>query len=237
MRKPVIGITLNWYANDESKVQSYGKWLFGLNQSYAEFLGKADVTTMGIIPSSEDFRSMLEVVDMIVLTGGGDTDPELYGQRDNGSIQHRRDRPLWEIGLYRKAREMKVPVLGICLGIQTIAIAEGGQLIQDISTQVENSEEHHGEAADPRMHTVEIMEDTILSGILDREIEVSSFHHQAIAGIPEGFYLAAKSPDGLIEGMESDDGLVVAVQWHPERDFTGPLLLESLIPRFCGDTE
>ncbi|MCD4775325.1 MAG: gamma-glutamyl-gamma-aminobutyrate hydrolase family protein [Candidatus Aegiribacteria sp.] len=237
MRKPVIGITLNWYANDQSKVQSYGKWLFGLNQSYAEFLGKADVITMGIIPSSEDFRSMLEVVDMVVLTGGGDTDPELYGQRDNGSIQHWRDRPLWEIGLYRKAREMKVPVLGICLGIQTIAIAEGEQLIQDISTQMENPEEHHGEAADPRMHTVEIIEGTILSGILDREIAVSSFHHQAIAGIPEGFYQSAKSHDGVIEGMESDDGLVVAVQWHPERDFTGPLILKSLIPRFCGDTE
>ena len=195
-------------------------------------LAKAGVITVGIIPSSRDVRSILDIVDMIVLTGGGDTDPELYGQRNNGSIQHWRERPLWEMELYRNAREMKVPVLGICLGIQTIAIAEGEQLIQDISTQVDNAEEHHGEAADPKTHPVEIMDGTILSGILDRKIEVSSFHHQAIAGIPKGFYQAAKSPDGMIEAMESDDGLVVAVQWHPERDFTGPLLLKKLIPKF-----
>ena len=87
------------------------------------------------------------------------------------------------------------------------------------------------------MHTVKIMDGTILSEILDSEIEVSSFHHQSVAGIPEGFYQAAKSSDGVIEGIESDDGLVIAVQWHPERDYTGPLILKGLISRFFGDIE
>jgi len=181
MRKPVIGITFNWYANDESKVQSYGKWLFGLNQTYAQLLGKADVVTVGMIPGSEDLRSALEVIDMLVLTGGGDPDPELYGQPLNGAIQHWRDRPIWEMELYKTAREMKVPVLGICLGIQLITIAEGGELIQDISTQVGSTFRHDGEASDPSTHPVSIFENTILGGILGKEIEMGSFPHQAIS--------------------------------------------------------
>ena len=188
-----------------------------------------------MIPGSDDLESVLNVIDMLVLTGGGDPDPELYGQKKNGAIENWRDRPIWEMELYKRAREMKVPVLGVCLGIQLITIAEGGQLIQNISTQVVNPEEHHGEAAHPKKHKVEIIGDSILRSILGREIEVSSFHHQAIESVPEGFYRTAEAPDGVIEGMESDDGLVVAVQWHPERDFTGPLLLRSLIPRFCGE--
>jgi len=232
MRKPVIGITLNWYANDESRTQSYGKWLFGLNQSYADLLDRADVTAVGLIPASEDFHSVLDLVDMILLTGGPDPDPELYGQRNNGSIDFRRERPIWEMELYRKAREMKVPVLGVCLGIQLIAIAEGKELIQNIATQVKNPEKHDGKADHPAKHEVEIMGGTVLGEILDSKIVVSSFHHQALAGVPDGFHLAAASPDGVIEAMESDDGLVIAVQWHPERDFTGPLILKELSSRF-----
>ncbi len=237
MKKPVIGTTLNWYKNDESKVSSYGKWLFGLNQSYAELLNKADVIPMGIIPGSDDVRSILEKVDMILLTGGGDPDPELYGQSNNGSIDCRRERPLWEMELYRNAREMKIPVLGVCLGMQLIAVAEGEQLIQNIPTQVEYPVDHCGKADDPRKHTVEIMNGTILGEILCSKMEVSSFHHQAIDGIPEGFHPAAKSSDGVIEAIESDDGLVIAVQWHPERDFTGPVILNGLIARFFRDEE
>ncbi|MCD4700712.1 MAG: gamma-glutamyl-gamma-aminobutyrate hydrolase family protein [Candidatus Aegiribacteria sp.] len=235
MRKPVIGVTLNWYNNDESKVPSYGKWLYGLNQSYAELLNKADVIPVGIIPASDDVQSILDIVDMILLTGGGDPDPELYGQRNGGSINCRRERPLWEMELYRNARKMKIPVLGVCLGIQLIAMAEGEQLIQNIPTQVKYPDDHYGKADDPRKHTVEIMDGTILADILGNEIEVSSFHHQAVDGIPEGFHQAAKSSDGVIEAIESDDGLVIAVQWHPERDFTGSLILQGLVSRFFGD--
>ncbi|NOQ23381.1 MAG: hypothetical protein GQ565_12150 [Candidatus Aegiribacteria sp.] len=237
MKEPVIGVTLNWYKNDESKVPAYGKWLFGLNQSYAKLMGKADVIPVGIIPVSEDTRNILDIVDMILLTGGGDPDPELYDQRNSGSIGCHRERPLWEMELYRNAREMKIPVFAICLGIQLIAMAEGEQLIQNISTQVDDPDDHNGKADDPGKHTVEIMEGTILREILGSEIEVCSFHHQAVAGIPKGYHQAAKSKDGVIEAMESDDGLVIAVQWHPERDFTGPLILHSMISRFFGDTE
>lgn len=235
MKKPVIGVTFNWYRNDEQRIQSYGKWLFGLHQSYSELLNRADVIPVGIIPDSEDFRSILDIVDMIVLTGGGDPDPELYGQRNNGSVDCQRERPLWEMELYRNAREMKIPVFGICMGMQLIAMAEGEQLIQNIPTQMKHPIDHYGKPEDPRKHTVEIVRGTILEEILGGEIEVNSFHHQGIDGIPEGFKTAAMSSDGLIEAIESDDGLVVAVQWHPEQDFTGPIILQNLISRFFGE--
>ncbi len=237
MNKPVIGITLNWYKNDESRAPSYGKWLFGINQSYAKLVSSADAIPVGIIPTSNDDRDVLDIVDIILLTGGTDPDPALYGQKNRGSIDLCRERPLWEMELYRNARSMKIPVFGVCLGIQLIAMAEGEQLIQNISTQVDDPDDHNGKADDPRKHTVEIADGTILRKILGSEIEVCSFHHQAIAGIPKGYHCASESSDGVIEAMESDDGLVIAVQWHPERDYTGPLILNYMISRFLGETE
>jgi len=235
MNKPLVGVTLSWYSNDPARIRSYGKWLFGLNQSYAGLLAKADVIPVGIIPTSQDLRSILEAVDMVIMTGGGDPDPSLYGQLNNGSINTARDRPQWEMSLYRTAREIGVPIFCICLGMQLLAIAEGEELIQNIPTQIIDPLDHYGKPEDPRTHEVQILEGTILREILGPQAKVSSFHRQGIAGIPAGFRIAANSSDGVIEAIESDDGLVIAVQWHPERDYTGPVILNSLIGRFYGE--
>lgn len=229
MRKPVIGITLNWYRNDQPKVESYGKWLFGLNQTYAELVAETDALPVGIIPAGNEYRDILDIIDILLLTGGGDPDPELYGQQNNGSKNFSRERSVWEMELYKTARIMEKPVLGICLGMQLIGIAEGVPLIQDIPTQIEGALDHHGKPRSPEKHFIRIMTDTILHGILGPEAEVSSFHHQTISRVPDGFRLAAQSSDGVIEAIESDDGGVVAVQWHPERDLTGPLILSAML--------
>lgn len=231
MRRPVVGLTLNWQRNDDERVPSCGRWLFTLNQSYADLMGKVDTVPVGILPAAGDFKGILDVLDMVVLTGGGDPDPELYGQTKICSMECRRERPLWEMGFYRSARERGIPILGICMGMQLIGIAEGEQLIQDIPTQLENPCDHHGRPGRPASHMITLTGGTFLHDVFGDRIEVSSHHHQAVRDVPEGFHAAARSSDGVIEAMESDDGDVVAVQWHPERNFTGPVLLQRMLDR------
>ncbi|MFO8183480.1 MAG: gamma-glutamyl-gamma-aminobutyrate hydrolase family protein [Candidatus Aegiribacteria sp.] len=231
MRRPVIGLTLNWQRNDGERVPSCGRWLFSLNQSYADLMGTANTVPVGIVPSAGGLEGILDILDMVVLTGGGDPDPDLYGQLNCGSVDCRRERPLWEMEFYRSARRRGIPVLGICLGIQLIGIAEGEQLIQDIPAQVDNPCHHHGRPGSPASHMIALTRGTFLNHIFGDGIEVSSHHHQAVSDVPGGFRVAARSSDGVIEAMESDDGGVVAVQWHPERDFTGPVLLRGMLDR------
>ncbi|MBD3277529.1 MAG: gamma-glutamyl-gamma-aminobutyrate hydrolase family protein [Candidatus Aegiribacteria sp.] len=233
--KPVFaGLTLNWYGNDESKRNAYGTWLFGLNQSYADLMSRVDAVPVGIIPGGDDMSRILQQLDFVVLTGGGDPDPELYGQKNQGSVNCKRERPVWEMRLYREAREKGIPILGICLGIQLIAMAEGVPLLQDIQTLVRDPLHHHGIPSKPEEHSVEIAEGTFLHSLFKDRIVVSSFHHQAIAEVPNGYRAAARTSDGVIEAIESLDGKVVAVQWHPERDFTGPVILRAMISRIRG---
>lgn len=236
MKKPVIGVTLSWYENDQQKIKSFGKWCFGLNQTYAELVTGVGALPIGIIPAGNNYRDILDTVDMLLLTGGGDPDPELYGQQNTGSNNCSRDRSVWEMELYKAARIMGKPVFGICLGIQLIGITEGIPLVQDIPSQIEGALTHYGKPQTPEKHLAEITSNTFLHGILGPEAEVCSFHHQAISSVPNGFRLAAQSSDGIIEAIESVDGEVVAVQWHPERDYTGPLILNALLSRLAvGD--
>lgn len=234
MRRPAVGLTLNWRRNDDQLVPARGRWMFTLNQSYADLMEKVDAVPVGILPAAGDFKGILDSLDLVVLTGGGDPAPDLYGQTAIVSMECCRERPLWEMEFYRSARERGIPVLGICLGMQLIGIAEGGQLIQDIPTQLDNPCLHQGGPERPASHTITLTRGTFLNHVFGDRIDVSSDHHQALSDIPGGFHAAARSSDGVIEAMESDDGCVVAVQWHPERDFTGPVLLRSLLDRLEG---
>ena len=230
--KPVLaGLTLNWYRNDESNRKAYGKWLFGLNQSYAKLMSRVDVLPVGMIPGGDDMSRILQQLDMVVLTGGGDPDPELYGEKNRGSVNCKRERPVWEMRFYREARKSGIPIFGICLGIQLIAMAEGVPLLQDIPARVSNPLHHHGIPAEPEKHPVEMVEGSFLHSLFGKSAEVSSFHHQAIAEVPAGYRATARTSDGVIEAIESNDGKVLVVQWHPERDHTGPVILRAMISK------
>lgn len=231
MRRPLVGLTMSWSANPVEKRQVYGHWNFRLNQTYALLVDRVGITPMAILPLPGDMSVVCRELELLVLTGGGDPDPGLYGQECNGSIDMARERPVWEMELYRTARKLHVPVLGICLGLQLIAMAEGVPLIQDVPSQVPGALDHHGTSTSPRVHPVTMAAGSFLRGVLGEEAVVSSFHHQAALSVPQGFRRSAWSSDGIIEGMESDDGEVVAVQWHPERDYTGPLLIDAIVDR------
>ncbi len=216
-----------WYDNSPELQNEYGPFQYGLNHSYLSLLDRPGLLPLAVLPATEiSPEEILKNFDILVLTGGGDPSPHLFGREDNGSRNPRPFRSLWDLKLYHAARKLDMPVLGICLGMQLIGIAEGIALNQDIP---QSPVFHDGCASEPATHSVAISPGTRLYDLFGADIVVSSSHHQAIEQVPPGFLLSAESSDGCIEAIQSKDGLVLGVQWHPERDATGKPILEDLI--------
>ncbi len=173
------------------------------------------------IPNRESVKRLLDGVDGLLVTGGGDIDPELYGEPRHPKCGiPDSDRDEIEISAVKVAIEMGIPVFGICRGHQVLNVALGGTLIQDIPSQVSNSITHSEEGNRRPLHNVEISDGTMLKEI-EREnpIMVNSIHHQAVKKLGDGLRVSAKSEDGVIEAIESADGRpVLSVQWHPEEN-------------------
>ena len=168
-------------------------------------------------------------VDGLLLPGGWDVDPARYGEEPDpnlGDVDPELDET--EIQLFKLARSKHIPVLGICRGQQVINVAMGGTLLQHL--------EGHEVRAFGRKHlahTAEVDPDSELGHAAEgRQIKVNSLHHQAVRSVAPGLRQTATGDDGTIEGLETDDGLVVAVQCHPE-ELTGDLPWASkLFERF-----
>ena len=124
-------------------------------------------------------------------------------------------------------------MLGICLGMQMMAIEAGGGLVQDLPPGPDGTSPHDGTCARPRNHAVSLSQETLLGGLLGPSTVVSSFHHQAVDGVPVGFKEAARAGDGVLEAIESIDGRMVGVQWHPERDGTGGRIVRCMLSGRC----
>jgi putative glutamine amidotransferase len=170
-------------------------------------------------------------VDGLLLPGGGDLDPALYGEEPEeqvGSVDQELDRT--EVALFRQARAAGLPVLGICRGQQVINVALGGSLFQHIE---EHEVRQHGRAH--LAHQVDVDPTSELAqAVGGSTIEVNSLHHQAVKSLAPGLRATAQSADGTVEGIESEDGLVVAVQCHPE-ELAGELAwARSLFERFAS---
>jgi len=215
-----IGMTMFWEANSPERTPVYGPWRYTLNQCYLRLLDGMGAVPVGLLPGGDcTSAGRLAGLHGLVMTGGGDPAPDLYGRSDQGSLDPETHRPSWEMDLYREARSAGIPILAICLGMQLVAIAEGVALIQHIPAAVEGPIDHrYG------FHGVSLSTGSRLRAQLGGEAIVHSSHHQAIERVPDGFHWTACSVDGVIEAIESADGLVTAVQWHPERDSTGPAL-------------
>ncbi|MDQ6721481.1 MAG: gamma-glutamyl-gamma-aminobutyrate hydrolase family protein [Candidatus Dormibacteraeota bacterium] len=152
-------------------------------------------------------------LDGLLLPGGWDVDPALYGEKPDakvGDIDPELDET--EIRLFKDARQKQIPVLGICRGQQVINVAMGGTLLQHL--------EGHEVRAHGRNHlahkaTVDPASE-LGRAVEGPEIQVNSLHHQAVRSLAPGLRQTATADDGSVEGLESDDGLIVAVQCHPE---------------------
>lgn len=197
--------------------------LYANNQAYLRALIAAGAIPV-MIPlglSDAALEALCARLDGLLLSGGADIDPALYGQErlpECGSIES--DRDGIELTLTRMALERDLPVLGICRGIQTLNVACGGDLYQDIATQLPEAQEHDGHhlPRDHRSHAVTVKPDSLLHAIVGvDELQVNSLHHQAARKVGDGLLVTAQAPDGVIEAIEARGRrFVLAVQYHPE---------------------
>ena len=208
-RKPVIGITGN-----------YADLACTLGEGYYKSVLKAGGVPV-IIPPLADTDAIINTLDRIdglLLSGGADFNPLYAGEEPSprlGGINAERDLP--ELLITRLAYNRQIPMLGICRGIQTLAMALGGRVCQDIADQATVK---HSQTA-PRSeatHTVTVVEDSVLHALYQAPtLCVNSFHHEAVSDPGERFRVTARSADGIIEAVESREyKSILGVQWHPE---------------------
>jgi microsomal dipeptidase-like Zn-dependent dipeptidase/gamma-glutamyl-gamma-aminobutyrate hydrolase PuuD len=207
--QPVIGITGNYEDN-----------ICKLSHGYFQSVVAAGGVPM-IIPPVEEANTLvntLDRIDALILSGGGDINPLFGGDEPSPrlrGINQKRDLP--ELMITRLAYNRQIPILGICRGIQALAVALGGKVAQDISIQANVKHSQDADRAE-QTHSIKIAEDSILHSLYGEEkIYVNSFHHQAVKDAGDKFRVVAKSSDGIIEAMESSEyKSIIGVQWHPE---------------------
>ena len=208
-RKPVIGLTGN-----------YGELACKLNEGYYKSIWRAGGVPVIIPPIADTdvLINTLEHIDGLLLTGGADFNPLYAGEEPSprlGGINAERDLP--ELLITQLAYNRQIPMLGICRGIQTLAMALGGKVQQDISDVAQIRHSQDADRSEPT-HSVTIEPDSTLFNIYNKEkLFVNSFHHQAVCDPGERFRVIAHSADGIIEAIESREyKSIIGVQWHPE---------------------
>ena len=184
-----------------------------------------------VLDSSSDVDSAMKGLDGVMLTGGGDVDPAIYGEVPHSTFSPAEPgRDQFEIELVKRSREQQMPIFAICRGIQVLNVACGGTLVQDIASQVPGALPHSldvpAHQAMERAHEVWIDKDTQLARIMRERLsdtdacDVNSRHHQAVRELAPGFVASATAPDGIIEAIEDPKArFCLGVQWHPENFF------------------
>lgn len=222
--KPLIGITCNYSKKDLGEVTGVGitgqEWIL-IATDYVKSIERAGGIPL-LIPFTDHIETTLELAkrcDGILITGGDDVDPTLYGEDVSFRTTHlepRRDRQ--EAALMKELLfNTEIPLLGICRGCQIINVMAGGTLHQDLTSQ----ELYHVMLAashDAFAHKVNIKAGSILESIIGSStILTNSYHHQSVKDVAPGFEIIASTADGVTEAIQKQgDRFVLGVQWHPE---------------------
>lgn len=211
--QPIIGITGN--VKDETRLTA--------SMNTVRSITKAGGTpvVLPIVDDRDVMARFVDVIDGLVLSGGMDVDPTLYGEEPHpklGKVSPERD--FFEINIARAVLDKGKPLLGICRGCQVLNVSLGGTLFQDIHAQSSQPLLQHVQQA-PRYHGshfAEISNDSKLKAVVGQErIRVNSFHHQAVKEVGRGLVVSAVASDGVVEAVESTEHpFVIGVQWHPE---------------------
>jgi len=220
--KPVIGVTPDFNAGDRLDMGGQEPTYF-LRARYIraiEELGGIPLI-LPLVAAPAARRRLLDGVDGLLLTGSGpDLPPRLYGERQRYKfplVSERRSD--FELDLVSQARTRDLPLLGICGGMQTVNVACGGSLFQDISSQVPTALDHRQQKKAIHVsHPVTVTPNSLLQKVVDRVIlMVNSSHHQSVKLVAPSLVASAIASDGIIEAIESPKHLfLLAVQWHPE---------------------
>lgn len=220
MGNPIIGVFAD--------TMSCNKGGFGdvtrqyINAAYISAVEDAGAVPF-IIPVSNDLektKKLIDLCDGLLFPGGEDIDPGYYGENPHknlGEIRPEVDKFLFHSLLY--ALEQRKPALGICKGMQMMVVATGGSLYQDIYSQREEETFLHCQSGRRTygVHQVQIDKDSRLFQILETgQIATNSMHHQSVRTLGKGLRLSAHTEDGIVEAVESLDGRLIGVQWHPE---------------------
>lgn len=203
-----------------------------LPQQYLDGVTHAGGAAILLPPQSEHVADdVVSVLDGLVLTGGADVQPELYGEERHPQTDAARvDRDAWELALFRAAERRRVPVLAICRGLQLVNVARGGTLHQHLPESFGTERYRSGNGVFAENEVV-VADETALAGMLGSgPVRVHSYHHQGIDRLGDGLIASARTDDGLVQAFENDgDGYLVGVQWHPEENATDRRLFEDLI--------
>ncbi len=212
---------------------------FGMSRPYIIALEAAGAAPI-LLPlalGEDTLKSLFNRLDGLFLAGGGDLSPACYARVQHPKtegVDNLRDET--ELLLTKWAMDADIPILGVCRGTQTLNVAGGGTLIQDVIDQVPNAIRHQYFPDKPRSyvaHDVETTQGTRLSQILGDIARVNSFHHQAVETSAPGFTVSAKASDGVIEAIElSSNRFVIGVQWHPESLITFDQSMLALFESF-----
>jgi len=226
-RRPVIGLTA--YC-EEARWAYWHSPAVLLPANYAEQVVAAGGIPV-LLPPMPGIAGVVDRIDGLLLTGGGDIDPAQYGAQPHpatGRVSGPRDAA--ELELLAAAEAAGTPVLGVCRGMQLVNVARGGTLTQHLASDA-------GHAPAPGTfgaHPVRVAAGTRLAGILGADgaaAGVPTAHHQAVDRLGDGLVATAWAQDGVIEAVESSsagDPFLLAVQWHPEAG-TDPRLIEALV--------
>lgn len=221
MKKPIVGITTNTLTMAEGVNPNIERSY--VNYDYVEALTLAGAVPilLPVIADQKTIEAQCALLDGLVLTGGPDVNPLLYGEEPSDKLECiYPERDEFELYLIKKAVKKLIPILGICRGMQLINVAFGGSLYQDVSHYSKTELQHRQQAKQHvPSHTIDIIPTSKLYQLLDsKQVITNSLHHQAVKKIAPGFIASASARDGLIEGIEKKGkDFIVGVQWHPEK--------------------
>jgi len=220
--KPVIGVTPDFNPGNRQDMGGKEPTYF-LRARYLQAIQDAGGVplVLPLVVNRTEQEFLLQRLDGLLVTGSGsDLAPKLYGERQQYPFRNMsEDRAQLELGLSELAFRRGVPTLGICGGMQSMNVALGGTLIQDIPSQIKTTIQHRPKkSATKPAHHIHVQPKSLLRRILKQaRVPVNSSHHQSVKAVPDVLRVTATASDGVIEAIESSEHTFwLGVQWHPE---------------------